>query len=61
MKYATIGIDDDGDGLEDCADPDCGLITNREFDESSTGWQLYAAIRQCCYFTPLIKQINYQA
>ena len=27
---------------EDCIDPDCGLITNREFDnEFTTGWQLY--------------------
>ncbi|MBK7008866.1 MAG: Ig-like domain-containing protein [Saprospiraceae bacterium] len=34
------GIDDDGDGLEDCSDPDCGLITNREFDNGTTGWQL---------------------
>ncbi len=35
------GIDDDGDGREDCIDPDCGLITNREFDNGTTGWQLY--------------------
>lgn len=35
------GIDDDGDGKEDCIDPDCGLITNREFDNGTTGWQLY--------------------
>jgi uncharacterized protein YjdB len=35
------GIDDDGDGLVDCFDPDCGLVLNREFDEGLTNWNLY--------------------
>jgi hypothetical protein len=45
------GIDDDGDGLEDCSDPDCGLITNREFDEGTTGWQLYLQSGNSASFT----------
>ncbi len=40
-EICSNGIDDDGDGKEDCIDPDCGLITNREFDNGTTGWQLY--------------------
>jgi trimeric autotransporter adhesin len=34
------GIDDDGDGLEDCLDPDCNLIINSEFDNGTSGWSL---------------------
>jgi len=34
------GIDDDGDGDEDCEDFDCGLIDNREFDFEMTNWDL---------------------
>lgn len=37
-EVCTNGIDDDGDGLIDCADPDCGMIANREFNNGSTGW-----------------------
>ena len=50
-EICNNGIDDDGDGLEDCADPDCGLITNREFDESTTGWQLYVQSGNAATFT----------
>lgn len=50
-EICTNGIDDDGDGLEDCADPDCGLITNREFDEGTTGWQLYVQSGNAATFT----------
>ncbi len=32
------GFDDDGDGLIDCLDPDCGYITNGEFDNSTNNW-----------------------
>jgi hypothetical protein len=35
------GIDDDGDGLTDCDDADCNLITNGEFNAGTTGWQLH--------------------
>lgn len=34
-------IDDDGDGLTDCNDPDCGQITNREFNSGTSNWNLY--------------------
>jgi hypothetical protein len=34
-------IDDDGDGFIDCSDIDCGLITNSEFNEGTTGYDLY--------------------
>ncbi len=33
-------IDDDGDGLVDCLDPDCGQIKNREFDVNLNDWAL---------------------
>ena len=35
------GIDDDGDGLVDCADPDCNFLTNHEFDSGTSDWALY--------------------
>ncbi len=34
-------IDDDGDGLTDCNDPDCYKLLNREFDQSFTFWDFY--------------------
>ncbi|MBK6783586.1 MAG: hypothetical protein IPG79_07390 [Saprospiraceae bacterium] len=40
-EICANGIDDDGDGLTDCADPDCYLILNREFDEGFTSWDFY--------------------
>lgn len=41
VEICDNNIDDDGDGLIDCFDPDCGLIVNREFDQGFTGWNLY--------------------
>ena len=35
------GIDDDGDGLIDCLDPDCGNISNGQFDNGSNNWNFY--------------------
>lgn len=40
-ENCTNGLDDDGDGLIDCADPDCNLITNGEFNSGTTGWLLH--------------------
>ncbi|MBK8701455.1 MAG: choice-of-anchor A family protein [Saprospiraceae bacterium] len=40
VEICNNATDDDGDGLEDCADPDCGLITNPEFDNTTSGWTL---------------------
>ncbi|MBK6365579.1 MAG: hypothetical protein IPF52_19700 [Saprospiraceae bacterium] len=40
-EICANGIDDDGDGRIDCDDPDCYLITNREFDEGFTSWDFY--------------------
>ncbi len=37
-ENCTNGIDDDGDGLADCADPDCSIVLNGEFDNSTTNW-----------------------
>ncbi|MBI1225087.1 MAG: DUF4347 domain-containing protein [Bacteroidetes bacterium] len=41
VEICNNGIDDDGDGLVDCADPDCGLITNYGFDNGTNDWNLY--------------------
>ncbi|MEO1258229.1 MAG: DNRLRE domain-containing protein [Bacteroidota bacterium] len=40
-EICNNGIDDDGDGLIDCNDPDCNFITNNEFDNGTTDWLLY--------------------
>jgi trimeric autotransporter adhesin len=40
-EICNNSIDDDGDALVDCFDPDCGLIQNREFDANVTSnWTL---------------------
>lgn len=39
-ENCTNGLDDDGDGLTDCDDPDCNLVTNGEFDSGITGWAM---------------------
>ncbi len=41
VENCTNGIDDDGDGLVDCDDPDCNLITNGEFNSGTTDWLLH--------------------
>lgn len=41
VEICDNNSDDDGDGLSDCYDPDCGQTTNREFDGGTTGWNLY--------------------
>jgi Carbohydrate binding domain/SdrD B-like domain/Bacterial Ig domain len=41
VENCTNGIDDDGDGLVDCDDPDCNLVSNGEFNSGTTGWQLH--------------------
>ncbi len=38
QEICNNNIDDDGDGLVDCLDPDCGQISNREFDTDFTDW-----------------------
>lgn len=40
-EICNNGIDDDGDGLTDCYDPDCYMILNREFDEGFTSWDFH--------------------
>ena len=40
-EICNNGIDDDGDGLTDCDDPDCAFISNPEFDSGTTDWALY--------------------
>ncbi|MEZ4959932.1 MAG: DNRLRE domain-containing protein, partial [Saprospiraceae bacterium] len=41
VEICNNAIDDDGDGLIDCADSDCTFLTNNEFDNGFTGWSLY--------------------
>lgn len=40
IEICDNGIDDDGDGLLDCLDSDCGITLNREFDEGQSEWLL---------------------
>ena len=41
-EICSNGMDDDGDGLVDCDDPDCNVVTNGEFNSGTTDWTLFS-------------------
>ena len=42
-EICNNGIDDDGDGLTDCYDPDCNFVLNGEFDNTNSNWGVYTS------------------
>ncbi len=40
-EICSNGLDDDGDGLVDCLDPNCNDLINGEFDNGASNWDLF--------------------
>ncbi|HLO52977.1 MAG TPA: Ig-like domain-containing protein [Saprospiraceae bacterium] len=41
VEVCSNGLDDDGDGLYDCLDPNCNDLINGEFDNGTANWDLF--------------------